>query len=92
MSTARLTPAQAEALERVADGRVTSEDDGKRRLWRVRGFWQPALARPYERLLADGLIEAQFEVYPTPVTVTDTGREALPVTERVPEAGPDATA
>ncbi|WP_251151386.1 hypothetical protein [Cellulosimicrobium sp. Marseille-Q4280] len=77
MSTTRLTSAQVEALERVADGRVTSEDTGERRVWRVRGFWQPAPARPYERLLADGLIEAQFEIYPTPVTVTDTGREAL---------------
>lgn len=73
----RLTPAQTEALERVAEGKVTSEHNGERRVWRVRGFWMPAPARPYNHLWLAGLIEAQFEIYPTPVTVTDAGREAL---------------
>jgi hypothetical protein len=78
VSAPRLTPAQAEALQRVADGKVTSENNGARRVWRVRGFWQPEPSRPYERLLAEGLVAAEFEIYPTPVTVTDAGREAMP--------------
>ena len=58
----------------TSSGTVTCARKGTRTVWHVRDFWQPAAARPYEALLAKGLIQAEPAVHSKPVTLTEAGR------------------